>query len=256
VSITEQVPPVEVQDSDVEHFRANGYFRLEQITTAEEVEHLRDLYDKVMGDSSAWRLVYEGAEPDGAVIDQVFLPELQQPGFADTGYLRNAKRIAARFFGVEESEVTPGGLMLIHKPPTGGRAAPWHQDEAFWDDKSHLKCNSLSVWMPLDDVVVESGAMQFLPGSHRNDVLRHRSEPGEPLFLDEDVDLSTAVACPLPAGGATFHHCRTLHHTAENTSGRPRRAMTTIFHGPHEVRPEPLAKPWITGLEAPTQRKV
>jgi len=247
---------VRATDDQVRSFQANGYLAIDQITTAEEIAKLRELYDKVMADASAWRLVYEGDErggKDGDVIDQVFLPELQAPEMGDTQYLRNARAMAAQLLGVEDDDVTPGGLMLIYKPPTGGRAAPWHQDEAFWDDKNHLKCNSLSVWMPLDDVVVESGAMQFLPGSHTNDVLRHRSEPGEPLFLDEEVDLSSAVACPLSAGGATFHHCRTLHHTARNTSGRPRRAMTTIFHGPHAARDVPLEKPWIKGLQAPRQ---
>jgi Phytanoyl-CoA dioxygenase (PhyH) len=201
----------------------------------------------------AFRVRYGEAELDGAVIDQVFLPELQAPEMGDTAYFRNGKRFAARLLGVPEDEILPGGLMLIYKPAQGGPPAPWHQDEAFWNDRNDVSCNSLSVWMPLDDVVVESGCMQFLAGSHRNDVLRHRCDPGEPLVVDEPVDLSTVVPCPLPAGGATFHHCRTVHHTAANTSGRPRRAMTTIFHGPAEPRPHPLDKPWVAGLEAPHQ---
>jgi ectoine hydroxylase-related dioxygenase (phytanoyl-CoA dioxygenase family) len=244
---------VTATDEQVAAFQANGYLAIDQITTPDEVVRLRELYDQVMEDKRAWRLVYEGAADDGDVINQVFLPELQAPEMGDTQYFRNARGMAARLLGVSDEEVTPGGLMLIYKPPTGGREAPWHQDEAFWDDRNAVKCHSLSVWMPLDDVVIESGAMQFLPGSHQNDVLRHRSEPGEPLFVDEPVDLSPAVACPLPAGGATFHHCRTLHHTARNTSGRPRRAMTTIFHGPSTPRETPFEKPWIKGLEAPKQ---
>lgn len=240
-------------DEQVGSFGENGFLAIDQITTAAEVARLRTLYDEVMVNPDAYRLVYEGAGRDGPVINQVFLPELQAPEMGDTAYFRNGKRFAARLLGVTEDEITPGGLMLIYKPAAGGREAPWHQDEAFWNDRNHLECNSLSVWMPLDDAVVESGCMQFLPGSHRNDVLRHRCEPGEPLVVDEPVDLSTATPCPLPAGGATFHHCRTLHHTAPNTSGRPRRAMTTIFHGPPATRPEPLAKPWVAGLEAPRQ---
>lgn len=238
-------------------FREQGFLRIDRITTDDEVAVLRDLYDKVMADSTAYRLLYEGgAAKDGSVINQVFLPELQQPGFADTTYLRNAKRMVAQLLGVDEDEVTPGGQMLIYKPATGGRQAPWHQDEAFWNDRNHLKCNSISVWMPLDEAVVESGCMQFIPGSHRDDVLPHRCEPGEPLEVDVPFARDTAVPCPLPAGGATFHHCRTLHHTAPNTSGRPRRAITTIFHGPAETRPVPLDKPWVAGLEAPRQLPV
>ena len=36
--------------------------------------------------------------------------------------------------------------------------------------------------------------------------------------------IAAAVPCPLPAGGATFHHCRTMHYSAPNTTNVPRRA--------------------------------
>jgi hypothetical protein len=234
-------------------FQDDGFLRIDRITTDDEVARLRELYDLVMADATAWRLKYPASDADDSLINQVFLPELQQPEMADTTYLRNAKRMAAGLLGVAEDQVELGGQMLIYKPATGGPQAPWHQDEAFWDHLSHLRCNSLSVWMPLDDAVVESGCMQFIPGSHRNDVVAHHCNPGEPLELDVPFDREDAVPCPLPAGGATFHHCRTFHHTAPNTSGRERRAITTIFHGPAETRAVPMDKPWVKGLAAPSQ---
>jgi hypothetical protein len=243
---------LDATDAQAADFQANGFLRIDRITTPEEVAKLRELYDLVMQDATAYRLKY-GADRDGAVINQVFLPELQQPEMADTTYLRNAKRMAAGLLGVGIDDVEMGGQMLIYKPATGGPQAPWHQDEAFWDHLSHVKCNSLSVWMPLDEAVVESGCMQFIPGTHRNDVVAHLCNPGEPLELDIPFDRDAAVACPLPAGGATFHHCRTFHHTAANTSGRDRRAITTIFHAPAEARAVPFDKPWVSGLAAPRQ---
>jgi ectoine hydroxylase-related dioxygenase (phytanoyl-CoA dioxygenase family) len=57
------------------------------------------------------------------------------------------------------------------------------------------------------------------------------------------------VACPLPPGGATFHHCRTLHYTAPNTSNVQRRAYAMTFHGPAARRAEPAHWPWA--LAAP-----
>ena len=246
---------IEATNEQVAFFQENGFLRIDAICPQDEVARLRELYDEVMVHPEAWRLKYEGGgeSNDGDIINQVFLPELQAPEMGDTTYFRNGKRMAAALLGVSEDEITPGGLMLIYKPATGGREAPWHQDEAFWSDRNALKCHSLSVWMPLDEAVVESGCMQFIPGTHCNDVLEHRSQPGEPLVVDVPFARETAVPCPLPAGGATFHHCRTLHHTAPTTSGRPRRAMTTIFHGPATTRPEPLTMPWIAGLEAPRQ---
>src|SRR4051794_9606838 len=245
---------LDATDEQAAELQANGFLRIDQITTQDEVTNLRELYDLVMQDATAYRLKYEvGADREGALINQVFLPELQQPEMADTTYLRNAKRMAAALLGVGGDDVEMGGQMLIYKPAMGGPQAPWHQDEAFWDHLSHVRCNSLSVWMPLDEAVVESGCMQFIPGSHGNDVVAHHCNPGEPLELDIPFERNAAVACPLPAGGATFHHCRTFHHTAANTSGRERRAITTIFHGPAETRAVPMDKPWVKGLAAPRQ---
>ena len=233
-----------VTPEQVEQFQANGFLAVERISQPEEVERLRELYDDVMANPGALRLLYEGETKDGPIINQVFLPERLHPELLDTHYIRSAQAMAAPLLGCDPEEVTYGGLMFIYKPAGSGRAAPWHQDEAFWDDKNHLRCHSLSVWSPLDDVIVDSGAMQFIPGSHEHDVLAHRGQKGDPLVVDEPIDTAAAVACPLAAGGATFHHCRTLHHTAPNTSDRPRRAMTTIFNGPATLRDVPLDKPW------------
>jgi ectoine hydroxylase-related dioxygenase (phytanoyl-CoA dioxygenase family) len=88
--------------------------------------------------------------------------------------------------------------------------------------------------------------MQFLPGSHRSEIIEHRNVGlGAPLVLEDAPDLSGAVACPIPAGAATVHHCRTIHYSGPNTSERPRRAISALFHGPVQRRDEPLERTWL-----------
>ncbi len=230
---------------EVESFRAHGYLSIPRISTADEVGWLRSVYEEILADRRALAVRFDGAGVDGfeGEITQVFLPERQSPKLLETAYLANGKRLAAELLGVPDDAALFGGVMLIYKPAGAGRDVPWHQDEVYWSWPAE-RCHSLSVWMPLDDVNVESGCMQFLPGSQRMDVLRYRQPPGHvPLVLDEPVDLAAAVACPIPAGGATFHHCRTLHHTGPNTSDRPRRALTAIFHGPRTPREHALVYP-------------
>jgi ectoine hydroxylase-related dioxygenase (phytanoyl-CoA dioxygenase family) len=64
--------------------------------------------------------------------------------------------------------------------------------------------------------------MQFVPRSHREPVQAHHSINYDPrihgLEVDAAVDTMRAVACPLPAGGATIHHNRILHYAGPNTS--------------------------------------
>ena len=239
----------ELSAEQVGEFRENGFLALDAITTPDEIAWLTTVYAELLADRRALRLRYTASDPSGAArsIEQIFSPELQCPRLLESQYLANARRLGARLLGCSLEEASPGGLMMIFKPAGAGRDAPWHQDEAYWDIPRE-RCHSLSVWMPLDDVSVESGCMQFIPGSQRNELLPHKKPPGvEPITVDAPFDLASAVACPLRAGGATIHDCRTLHYTAPNTSPRPRRAFTTIVHGPRTARAVPIAREWLGG---------
>ena len=241
---------LEIREEQCSFFKSNGYLAVDAITTPAELASLREIYEPLVDDPRAMKLHFETIRADGkpGIINQIFSPELMRPELLDTIYIANARRLASALLGVGDEDVRYGGLMLIHKPAGGGRDTPWHQDEAYWDFPPTRRSHSLSVWMPLDDVTVDSGCMQFLPGSHTRDVLRHRQPKSvgpEPLVLDPTVDVSAAVACPLRAGGATAHYCRTLHFAGANTSARPRRALTVIFHGPATGREEPLDRHWL-----------
>ena len=137
---------------------------------------------------------------------------------------------------------------MILKPARYGVETPWHQDEAYWNPE--VIPHSLSVWLPLDPSAVDSGCMQFIPSSHKTDVRWHRHINNDPLvhgLVTDDVAPSQAVACPIPAGGATFHHCRTLHYSGPNLTDAPRRAYILVFGAPPKKRDKPAFRPWQTG---------
>jgi hypothetical protein len=58
------------------------------------------------------------------------------------------------------------------------------------------------------------------------------------------VDFSSAVACELPAGGATFHHGRTLHYTPPNNSEDYRRAYIAMGSAYEKPLAAPRSFPW------------
>jgi hypothetical protein len=241
---------MQLSTAQVESFRANGYLAIDRITTEEEVVRLREFYDRILADPRSFAVKFYG----GGMLHQVMSPDVRHPELRETTYFRNGRRLACQLLGIAEDELDGFFTHMIYKPAGAGRDTPWHQDEAYWDNAAFL-AHSLSVWMPLDPVTVESGCMQFIPGSHKGDVLRHRYQEGvQPLVLDGNVDLSSAVACPLPAGGATFHHCRTLHYTGPNTSGVQRRAWSLAFHAKPARRDTPADRPWLSGFLADTAK--
>src|SRR5262249_61812414 len=114
---------------------------------------------------------------------------------------------------------------------------------------------ALGVWLPMHDVPVERGAMQFVPGPHKRGLLphRHADQPADNVLeVDKPVDPAAAVACPLKLGGATFHHFETLHYTAPNTTDRPRLAYPMEFQVRPRRRDVPVPMPWVDVRRAAT----
>jgi hypothetical protein len=240
-------------EAEVASFRERGFMSIDRITTDEEVAWLREVYDWFFADKSRalkglhfdLTRPYESEGEDR--LPQIIAPEQRLPQLRKTGFWRNGRHVASRLLGVEESLLQGWGHM-IRKPPKIGEPLPWHQDEAYWDPS--LVYRAMGSWLPLDDATVENGCMSFIPGSHANEVLPHRHVNDDPavhaLFTEPDpLDIARAVAVPVPAGGAVFHHSRTLHSSGPNVTDRVRRAYANEWQlapAKAEVTPE---RPWI-----------
>ena len=242
---------VTVTDDQIAFFRENGFLSIDRITTDEEIEWLRGIYDQLFGkrmgeaDGDYFDLAGKVGHDGREVLPQVLGPERQFPELRESIYYRNAKHIASKLLEADEDRLTAGGHMIL-KPPHYGAETPWHQDEAYWPEE--LLPLSLSAWMPLDVATIESGCLHFIPGSQRDDIHHHEHINYDPmvhgLFTDE-ADATKAVACPIPAGGATFHHCRTLHFAGPNTTPNPRRAYIVVVNAPPKKLDTPANRPWL-----------
>ncbi|HEX9996452.1 MAG TPA: phytanoyl-CoA dioxygenase family protein [Abditibacterium sp.] len=238
-------PTIRLSDEQKQFFANNGYLALPVLTTPEEVEMMRVAYDRIFaeqaGRESGAQFDLAGTDEDGkeAALPQILGPEKFAPELWDTLARANALQICRDLFG---DDVEPQGSHAIFKPAKHGATTPWHQDEAYWSPD--LEYRSMSVWLPLQDVDESNGCMQFIAGSHRNEVAPHQPINNDPrihgleLSPDAEVDTLNPQICPLPAGGATFHPSRTLHFTAANHSERPRRALIMMFGAPPSKRAE------------------
>jgi ectoine hydroxylase-related dioxygenase (phytanoyl-CoA dioxygenase family) len=237
-------PNVFLNEDQIDFFWQNGFLAVGQISSPEEIETMRAAYDKIFqqraGRDEGNQFDLAGTDEDGkeASLPQILNPGKYAPELKNTLAEANARAIAAQLFSRvgDTSEMTGGVAHAIFKPARVGAPTPWHQDEAYWNPQ--MEYQSLSVWVPLQPATRENGCMQFIPGTHEMDVLPHHSINHDPsvhgLEADENanVDFSTAIACPLPAGGCTLHLSRTFHFTGPNRSEIPRRALILGFQLP------------------------
>jgi ectoine hydroxylase-related dioxygenase (phytanoyl-CoA dioxygenase family) len=229
----------------------NGFLALDAITTSEEIAELRRIYERLFEERAGWddgnQFDLGGDEQgDAPRLPQLLNPSQYAPELRSTRFVANATAIARQIFGDDLLEGYRE--QMIYKPARRAPATPWHQDQAYHDP--NLRFRSINFWMPLDEATLASGCMQFVPGSHRLDVLDHRSIGGNPavhgLELEEPERYAPyAVACPVPAGGCTLHSAYMLHYAGPNTSESPRRAYTLIFGAKPVARAVPVDNYWM-----------
>lgn len=124
------------------------------------------------------------------------------------------------------------------KEPMNPSFVSWHQDSTYWGLEPP---DVVTAWFALSDAPVESGAMKFLPGSHKWDQVPHRDTFHEHNLLTRgqeiavEVDESQGVAVPLAAGEMSLHHVRLVHGSAPNTTAN-RRIGLAIRYVPTHVR--------------------
>jgi hypothetical protein len=226
-------PEVFLTKEQCESFWHDGFLSLPQITSADDLARIRTLYDQMFEERAGWHdgnyfdLVGLGNDPDKFKIQHLQRITDYCPDLLATRYFCNATCVAGQLLGGSVKHLYD---IAISKPPCSDAATPWHQDAAFLAETSYFE--TLVFWVPLQPVDSSNGCMNFIPGSHRGPLFTHRSPGGDTRVNGLEavgIDKSGAVACPLPAGGATIHHFRTLHGTGGNNTAGLRRALTFGF---------------------------
>ncbi|HEY6119011.1 MAG TPA: phytanoyl-CoA dioxygenase family protein [Pyrinomonadaceae bacterium] len=116
---------------------------------------------------------------------------------------------------------------IFYKPPHHGGIVAWHQDYSYWtrtQPMAHLSC-----WIGLDDASTENGCVNYVPRSHRWDLLpitglANDMEAIKTVLTNEQKSEFKPIPIQLRAGQASFHHPLMIHGSFENKTEYARRA--------------------------------
>lgn len=128
---------------------------------------------------------------------------------------------------------------FISKPPRTGRRTPWHEDSAYWNGRISTMEGVVTVWLALDAVDEENGAMAVIPGTHKGGGFSayEAVEGGSSAAIFETeidpatLDLASAHTFRLAPNECSLHESRIVHGAGPNTSDR-RRAGYTLRYFP------------------------
>ena len=227
-------PDRQLTVDQIAFFHEHGYLAVDSVMPEAEIAAVRVIYDCLFNEdrnrteADLYDLTAAKTAGKSEAVAQILQPAKYAPALLETQLVANIKAMMQQLLGPETLMV---GDHAINKPPRHGAPTPWHQDEAYWNPAKDYR--SLSIWVPLQPATKLNGCMYFVPGSHRLDVIPHRPIGDDPTTPGLEVvpgtyDFAGAVACELPAGGATFHLERTLHYTPANQSDDFRRAYIAV----------------------------
>ena len=147
--------------------------------------------------------------------------------------------VQPKLLNMLEQQIGPDILLwsthLLCKPPHTGKMVPWHQDAPYWNVTGRF---GAGVWIALDDMDEDNGAMSVIPGWHRQGALPVQAsqfiegfnQEIVPAALPDDVE-QRRVAYTMRAGQMAIHDVMIPHNSPPNRSDRWRRALVLRYLG-------------------------
>lgn len=135
----------------------------------------------------------------------------------------------------------------LYKEP-GGRDTDAHQDHGYWPI---AETDQVTAWIPFDDSTRASGALAYVPGSHRVgldkfvDIFGIFSAEPEDILRHPDVAARNPVVVEVPRGSVAFHHSLTVHLAEPNATDEMRRVHTVIYLRDGCTRGGPIPHPAV-----------
>lgn len=267
-----------ITPDEISHFQKFGYVRLRNILSASQVDDLREAmnlglhtfrtspnaYDITAAADAVWReqdVDDQGStQHDLALLAQAIraaklnrLVDEADPGgprgkfLLDTSVWRRVPELAA--FCTEshlpaisaallESEAIRyyDDQMFVKEPGAVDRSA-FHQDVSYFHLASHTGC---VFWIPLDKVRRGSGAMGYVPGSHRwgqvykpnvfvSELAFPGSEGPDLPSIDDNPEAYGVQYVEVDPGDVIVHHFLTIHGAEGNRGSAARRAFSLRY---------------------------
>lgn len=227
-----------LRDEQMRRYDEDGYLVLHGIITPAELELLRQeasvLQTPRRGHPDA--NVYE---KDNATLRAAWAVEI------DSEACRRAMRLPRILGPVLQLTGRDTYLYqsrLNYKIAGSGDVFQWHQDYASWvedgvPDGGHRRM--MSVLVMLDDTGPSSGPLRFIPGSHREGLLRSEYDTATTSYAlhctpDSDVERllagSTAFECTGAAGTVVIFGGNLVHGSQRNATARDRRNLYFAYN--------------------------
>ena len=223
-------------EAQIAAFQNDGHALLRGVCSPDEISIYREVLNRAAYPQNKETRPMEERDTYGKAFLQIMNLWVEDEAVKKYVLARRFAKIAADLLGAD-------GVRIYHDQAlykeAGGGLTPWHQDQFYWPLDTD---KTVTMWMPLVDVPIETGALTFASGSHREGFLGHLAisdesqETWDKLVKERGYPVTNAA---MQAGDATFHTGWTLHTAPGNSGLHTREVMTIIYFADGTLALEP-----------------
>lgn len=228
----------DITDGQVRRWRGDGVVHIPGAFEPQWIELLKQGVAEALADPGPLSKDYARPGAGSFFTDHAMFRRLE--AFRRFVFESPAARIAARLMGASRINLFDDHLLI--KEPGTENPTHWHQDIPYYQVAGEQIC---SLWIPLDPVSRETGAMRFVKGSHRwgklfrpiriglGEIVAEADELDGPApDIDGEPDKYDTVTFDCAPGDCIAFHGAMLHGATANMSADTRRrALALRFAG-------------------------
>ena len=224
----------------IDDFNRDGYVMLADAISADQVQRLTASLDQWVEESRSQQ------GPYGQTIDNRprfdVQPDTHSPETPALRRVASPVEISDDYWDVAQDNAALDLTAAIFSPnikfyaskinlklPGSKTEVKYHQDFPF---DPHTNMDMMTVLIFLDDVTMENGPLQLVPGSHQGPLHSLWQDGRFTGAVADDVEqdaIQRSVACTGKAGDACLMHSAVLHGSSSNLSQDPRRLFIITY---------------------------
>jgi ectoine hydroxylase-related dioxygenase (phytanoyl-CoA dioxygenase family) len=155
------LPPRPIRDDESAAYARDGVVALAGMFDADWIERLRGAIERDLARPSAMAADFNAPGTQGRFFGDMFMWTWDDD-FRAAVFESPAPAIAAALMGAARVNFFYDQLFV--KEPGTAKPTPWHQDQPYW---AVAGWQISTVWIALDAIPHEAGAVEYIAGSHR-----------------------------------------------------------------------------------------
>lgn len=218
--------PFSLTQEQIQFYRKNNYIKLKHVLNEESLHYFNEQISGVVLELKAALPDLNQRDTYGKAFLQAFNLWRKHASIVPLVFSQRLAQIATELMGCS-------GVRLYHDQALfkegGGGITPWHADQYYWPLSNS---NTVTAWIPLMNIPLEMGPLEFSAGSQQIKAGRELSISDESeLEISKNLKIGdfNHVIEPYDIGEVSFHSGWIFHRAGANRTKEIRKVMTIIY---------------------------